>query len=197
MSKLTGMITVQRNANGMTNEERLNSLKTSLTPSAHALSKALGFLKKDDNKSPSDKTAVAPRKTTETYHFEIEAESAIKALQSIDSTGNTESYDRKRSALDEVLGTKNIRSLPLADKIGLYEKIRPFSFTSYSFQVSIRVPEEDPTVVKFIHTKKHHRLEALTEKTAKAIMDRFNVTWVDDNPKGTNPDGEKEEATPS
>lgn len=194
MAKLSGMITVQKSVNGVTSDEKIESLKKSLTPSAHALSKALGMLNSAEPKSSDSKEDEGDNpRSTETYHFEIEAEDAIQALQAIDESGNTEAYDRKRQLLEQAIGSKSIRDLPLSDRISLMQKVRPFSFQSYSYQVSIKVPGKDAIDVKFIHTKKHHRLENLSEDSAKSIMDKFNVTWIDkpkdvkSGEKGSNP----------
>lgn len=185
---LSGYISIQKENNGHTSEERIKSISESLVPSANALRKQLEALKASDatvgtSASNSD-NATENIRSTETYHFEIAADKAIIALQAIDKQGNTESYDArytKYMAVREAVG--NPKDLPLDQKIEAIKKLNQVSFSSYCFQVSIRVPGNPTTGDKFIRSKKHHRLESLSEKSAKAILEAYVSKWIDNDPE--------------
>lgn len=182
---LTGYISVQTENNGHTSEDRIQSISNSLVPSANALRKQLEALKASDatvDGTSADETDTATENTrsTETYHFEIAPDKAILALQAIDKQGNTEAYDArytKYMAVREAVG--NPKDLPLDQKIEAIKKLNQVSFSSYCFQVSIRVPGNPTTGDKFIRSKKHHRMENLSEKSAKAILEAYVSKWVD------------------
>lgn len=185
---LSGYISVQKENNGHTSEERIKSISESLVPSANALRKQLEALKASDatigtSASNSDNATESIR-STETYHFEIAADKAIIALQAIDKQGNTESYDArytKYMAVREAVG--NPKDLPLDQKIEAIKKLNQVSFSSYCFQVSIRVPGNPTTGDKFIRSKKHRRMESLSEKSAKAILEAYVSKWIDKDPE--------------
>lgn len=186
---LTGYISVQTENNGHTSEDRIQSISNSLVPSANALRKQLEALKasvatEDGTTTSETDTATENLRSTETYHFEIAPDKAILALQAIDKQGNTEAYDTrytKYMAVREVVG--NPKDLPLDQKIDAIKKLNQVSFSSYCFQVSIRVPGNPTTGDKFIRSKKHHRMENLSEKSAKAILEAYVSKWISKDPE--------------
>lgn len=189
---LTGYISVQTENNGHTSEDRIESISNSLVPSANALRKQLEALKASnatEDGTSTDKTDTVTEdegnlRSTETYHFEIAPDKAILALQAIDKQGNTEAYDArytKYMAVREVVG--NPKDLPLDQKIEAIKRLNQVSFSSYCFQVSIRVPGNPTTGDKFIRSKKHHRMENLSEKSAKAILEAYVSKWIDKDPE--------------
>jgi len=190
---LTGYISVQTENNGHTSEDRIKSISNSLVPSANALRKQLEALKassatEDGTPASETDTASENSRSTETYHFEIAADKAILALQAIDKQGNTEAYDArytKYMAVREAVG--NPKDLPLDQKIEAIKRLNQVSFSSYCFQVSIRVPGNPTTGDKFIRSKKHHRMENLSEKSAKAILEAYVSKWIDKDPEGDKP----------
>lgn len=193
-SMLTGYITVQTENNGETSEDRIKAISDTLVPSANALRKQLEALKASDatqdgtSDSSSDTASKSSTRSTEAYHFKIEADKAILALQAIDKQGNTDAYDARRAkymAVKETVGDP--KALPLDRKIDALRKLNQVSFRSYCFQVSIRVPGDPATGDKFIRSKKHHRMENLSEKSVKAILDAYVSEWVDKDPDGDKP----------
>jgi hypothetical protein len=190
---LTGYISVQTENNGHTSEDRIKSISNSLVPSANALRKQLEALKASDatqesTSDPNSDTAQENYRSTETYHFEITADKAILALQAIDKQGNTEAFDArytKYMSVREAVG--NPKDLPLDQKIEAIKKLNQVSFSSYCYQVSIRVPGNPTTGDKFIRSKKHHRMENLSEKSTKAILEAYVSKWIDKDPEGVKP----------
>lgn len=188
---LTGYVTVHTENNGSTSEERLDSLTQSLTPSANALRKALAKLGESSpeeavptTKAEGGEKEVNRDKTrsTETYHFEIQADKAIAALNKVDSTGNSDAFDRRfaiyQQTLQSVLGgASSLKDLPLETRVEALKKLNSCSFTSYSFQVSIRVPESLADD-KYIRSKKHHQMQGLSEESLKDLLKPYTSKWI-------------------
>lgn len=188
-SKMKGYLTFQVESNGITSNDRLDSIAESLTPSASALAKALkgleGFVAEPEAPTESQEKTEDDKalKSTVTYHFEIEPDQALLALNQIDRTGNTDAYDVKLSALNEKRDLYgNVKELPLNDRINALKDINTRGFRSYSYQITIKVPGAgEAGGDAFIKSKKHHRLEAMSEMSLKALLKAFNVTWSDNS----------------
>jgi hypothetical protein len=179
---LTGYISVQLENNGKTTEDRLNSISQSMVASANALRKQLEALEQSTGnpKDSGDQNNDNNVRSTDTYHFEIQPEKAIAALQAIDRVGNTEAYNLHMSKLNQVRDSIGCdpKDLPLDRKVEAFKKLNLVGFMSYSYQVSIRVPQPNNSDV-FIRSKKHHRMESLSEKSAKAILDAYVSKWLE------------------
>lgn len=177
---LTGYISVQLENNGKTTEDRLNSISQSMVASANALKKQLEALEQSTVDSSGQQQSDNSTRSTDTYHFEIQPEKAIAALQAIDRVGNTEAYELHMSKLNQVRDSIGCdpKDLPLDRKVEAFKKLNQVGFMSYSYQVSIRVPVPNSSDV-FIRSKKHHRMESLSEKSAKAILDAYVSKWLE------------------
>lgn len=182
-NNLTGYISVQLENNGKTTEDRLNSISQSLVASANALKKRLEALEQssgnpNDSRDQNNDSGI---RSTDTYHFEISPEKAIAALQAIDRVGNTEAYNLHMSKLEQVRDSIGCdpKDLPLDQKVEAFKKLNQVGFMSYSYQVSIRVPQPNSSDV-FIRSKKHHRMESLSENSAKAILDAYVSKWLEE-----------------
>lgn len=182
-NNLTGYISVQLENNGKTTEDRLNSISQSLVASANALKKRLEALEQssgnpNDSRDQNNDNGI---RSTDTYHFEISPEKAIAALQAIDRVGNTEAYNLHMSKLEQVRDSIGCdpKDLPLDQKVEAFKKLNQVGFMSYSYQVSIRVPQPNSSDV-FIRSKKHHRMESLSENSAKAILDAYVSKWLEE-----------------
>jgi hypothetical protein len=193
-SKVRGYLTYQVESNGLTSDDRLDSIAQSLTPSASALAKALKGLDSvvAEPVAPTEtqeKTEENTLKSTVTYHFDIESGQALVALNQIDRTGNTEAYDVKLNALNEKRNQYGeVKELPLNARINALKDINTRGFRSYSYQITIVVPGAgEAGGDAYIKSKKHHRLEAMSESSLKALLKAYNVAWKNNSSKVVEP----------
>lgn len=190
-SILKGHIIYQIENNGKTSDERLDSIKGMLTASASALRAAMlelegsaGNTGDEDSKKETVSTA-----STKTFTFEIRSGKAFEALQKLDSEQNTEAYDAKMSALNSVRDEYNLRhlrnpkgrqlnELPLSERVEATEKLNKVGFMSYSWQVFIQIPQPNGSGVKTIKSKKHHRLQSMSDSSIKDVINSYVEKWV-------------------
>lgn len=171
---LNGNIIIQQHMCGVTHQKAEN-LKEALTPSAAYLKKLLEG-PDADNSNENDS------RSTESYYFKIEDNKGIDLLDHIDRVGDDEAFKRKLETYlqvcDSRVKTRNYKSLPISERIEAYKTIQGVSFPYYSYQVIIKLDKGDGSEVKFINSKKHKRLTAISENEAHDKVRAFIQTWI-------------------
>lgn len=189
--KIRGTVTVQVHNVGISSDDKIKSISGKLAPSAANLKKLLEAqgIRTSNPEEDVKKDGSESQKTTESYSFVIDPMEALVLLDKYDKKDpNTPDYERKmenyQSKLESFGGS--INELSGDRKVEALKALQPFSFSGYTVQLSLIVDNiEEPEKTMITHSKKHRRLEKVSQEQILKMFQADSLEWVQEQSEET------------